>query len=291
MPTLMTEKRRLGRGLDALLGGSGERGNGVSAASETQLPLDLIANNPHQPRKDFDPEELSALKDSLATHGMLQPVVVRATNQGYQLIAGERRLRAAREVGWKEIPVRIVDFNDQQVFEAAMVENLQRSDLNPIEKAQGFQDYLNRYGVTQEEIAKKMGLDRSTISNLIRLLELPPSVQDAVRMGQISNGHARALLALEDPDRQASLCKEIITKGLTVRAVEMLVKPPKPESGGRRPSPAVAKTSHVQGLEEELRQKLATKVEIRLRTEDKGQMVLFFESNDDFERLLEILRQ
>ncbi len=286
----MTEKRRLGRGLDALLGGSGEQNNGASTATETQLPLEAIAHNPYQPRKDFDPGELSALKESLATHGMLQPVVVRATDRGYQLIAGERRLRAAREVGWKEIPVRIVDFNDQQVFEAAMVENLQRSDLNPIEKAQGFQDYLNRYGVTQEEIAKKMGLDRSTISNLIRLLELPPSVQDAVRTGQISNGHARALLALEDAERQASLCKEIIAKGLTVRAVEMLVKPPKPRPADRSSSPAVVKSSHVQALEEELRQKLATRVEIRLRSEDKGQMVLFFESNDDFERLLEILR-
>jgi ParB family chromosome partitioning protein len=287
----MSEKRRLGRGLDALLGGAAPPEPAEKPGGLAQVPLDEIEINPYQPRKDFDPEELAALKESLATHGLLQPVVVRQTGQGYQLIAGERRLRAAREVGWKDIPVRVVDFNDRQVFEAALVENIQRSDLNPIEKAQGFQQYVRQYNVTHEELAKKLGLDRSTVTNLLRLLELPPAVQDAVRLGQISNGHARALLALDDPERQAALCRDIIAKGLTVRAVEQLVK--QAQASGAEDEPRdrpPAKTSHVQSIEDELRQRFATRVEIHMRGPDRGQIVLDFQSNEDFERLLELLR-
>ena len=286
----MSEKRRLGRGLEALLGGTALAEPPESAAasgSTVQVPVAQIELNPHQPRKDFDPAELAALKQSLNTHGLLQPVVVRPTGSGYQLIAGERRLRAAKEVGWTEIPVRIVDFNEQQTFEAALVENIQRSDLNPIEKAQGFHDYLQQFQVTQEELAKKIGLDRSTISNLVRLLELPLDVQDAVRMGQVSNGHARALLSLDDPQKQSALCKEIVSKGLSVRAVEAMVKEPS-SSSARSDSakPAVAKTAHVQSIEDELRQALATKVEIKLHGEERGQIVITFQDNGEFERLL-----
>ncbi len=300
----MSEKRRLGRGLDALLGGAVESESNAKRQAHkvaqevaqrdgmAQVALDRIEANPYQPRKDFDPDEIDALKQSLDTHGLLQPVVVRPAGKGYQLVAGERRLRAAREAGWKEIAVRVIDLNDQQVFEAAMVENLQRADLNPIEKAQGFQQYVNQYGVTQDELAKRMGLDRSTVSNFIRLLELPPTVQDAVRTGQITNGHARALLAVDNPDRQTTLCKDIIAKGLSVRAVELLAKPAatEPEARNAQP-PAVEKTAHLLGIEDELRQKLATRVEIRLKTQDKGQIVLAFETNDDFERILEVLRR
>jgi ParB family chromosome partitioning protein len=289
----MTERRRLGKGLDALLGGGqvGTAAPEAHASPTAQVPLDQIETNPFQPRKDFDPEDLAQLKASLATHGLLQPVVVRPNGKGFQLIAGERRLRAAREAGWTEIPVRIVDFNDQQIFEAALIENLQRSDLNAIEKAQGFQEYMNRYQVTQEELARKIGFDRSTVSNLIRLLELPPDVQDAVRTGQISSGHARALLSLNDPDRQAALCKEVIAKGLSVRTVEMLVKQNKPEANGDAPKPAVEKTRHVQGIEDELRQLFGTRIEIRLKTAEQGQFVIDFTNNDDFERLLAHFRR
>ncbi|HMP61174.1 MAG TPA: ParB/RepB/Spo0J family partition protein, partial [Gemmatales bacterium] len=218
---MITEKRRLGRGLDALLGGissqtsSDAESAALAAPAPTTVPIDRITTCPFQPRRDFDADELAALKQSLATHGLLQPVLVRPVEDGYQLIAGERRLRAAREVGWTEIPVHVVDFNDQATFEAALVENLQRSDLNPIEKAQGFHDYLQRYQLTQEELARKIGLDRSTIANLIRLLELPATVQEAVRLGQVSGGHARALVTLDDPARQEGLCREIIAKGLS----------------------------------------------------------------------------
>jgi ParB family chromosome partitioning protein len=291
----MSEKRRLGRGLEALLGGTALAEPPellTSPGSTVQVPVAKIELNPHQPRKDFDADELAALKQSLSTHGLLQPVVVRQTGSGYQLIAGERRLRAAKEVGWTEIPVRVVDFNEQQTFEAALVENIQRSDLNPIEKAQGFHGYLQQFNVTQDELAKKIGLDRSTISNLVRLLELPTEVQDAVRTGRVSNGHARALLALDDPQKQSALCKEIISKGLSVRAVEAMVKEPKPESHRTEPTkPPAAKTAHVQGIEDELRQVLATKVEIKLHGEEHGQIVITFQDNGEFERLLAHLRR
>jgi ParB family chromosome partitioning protein len=220
----------------------------------------------------------------------LQPLVVRLRGDRYQLIAGERRLRAAQEAGLGEVPVRIVDFNDQEVLEAALVENIQRTDLNPLEKAQGFQDYLQRFGMTQEQLAGRLGLDRSTISNLVRLLDLPPEVQEAVRLGQISGGHARALLGVASAERQAALCRQVIAQGLSVRATEALVKDQRPpsEPGASRPAPE--KTRHVQSIEDELRAALATRVEIRLRAKDKGQIILTFDSNDDFERLLEVLR-
>ncbi|HQR05979.1 MAG TPA: ParB/RepB/Spo0J family partition protein [Gemmatales bacterium] len=290
----MTDKRRLGRGLDALLGGMAEpTSTAVAEPTGTQaLPLDRIHVNPNQPRKDFDEDDLTSLKESLRTHGLLQPILVRPKEDGYEIIAGERRFRAAKDAGWAEIPVHVVDFNDQKVFEAALIENLQRTDLNPIEKALGFQDYLQRYQVTQDELAKVVGLDRSTVANLIRLLELAPSVQDAVRHGQISAGHARALLPVEEPARQVTLMQEIIAKGLSVRQVEALIKVEEPSSTttSKPTSTAPVKTSHVQQIEDELKQRLTTKVAIRLKSHDKGQIVIGFENNDDFERILTALR-
>jgi len=290
----MTDKRRLGRGLDALLGGSSATtATAVASNSSTlTMALDRIHANPQQPRKDFDEDDLDSLKDSLRTHGLLQPILVRPCENGYQIIAGERRYRAAREVGWSEIPVHVVDFNDQKVFEAALVENLQRSDLNPIEKAHGFQDYLQRYQVTQDELAKVVGLDRSTVANMIRLLELAPTVQEAVRHGQISAGHARALLPVEDPARQTTLMQEIIAKGLSVRQVEALIKSEEPAvaTTAKSAESQPVKTAHVQQIEDELRQRLATKIAIRLRSHDKGQFVINFENQDDFERVVQALR-
>jgi ParB family chromosome partitioning protein len=286
------EKRRLGRGLDALLSGS-DNGHGATAVAgeSARVAVDQIDCNPYQPRKAFDDEELSALSESIRTVGILQPLVVRQIGERYQLIAGERRLRAAQSAGFNEVPVRVVDFNDQQVLEAALVENIQRTDLNPIEKAQGFNDYLQRFQMTHEELARRLGLDRSTLTNLVRLLELQPEVQSAVRVGQISASHARALLSVTDRARQVSMCREIIARGLSVHATESLVKEQKPEpAGGKEKEPAPEKTAHVQAIEDDLRHKLALRVEIRLRGKDRGQVILGFESNDDFERLLEVLR-
>jgi ParB family chromosome partitioning protein len=278
------DKRRLGRGLDALLGIPDS--DLSSWPSPDSVAIDRIQQNPYQPRKSFDAEELSSLGESIRHHGILQPLVVRAHGDNFQLIAGERRLRAAQAAGLTEVPVRVVDFNDQQVLEAALVENIQRADLNPIEKAQGFKDYLDRFQVTQEQLAQRLGLDRTTISNLINVLELPHEVQEAVRLGQITLGHAKVIKGV-DRGRQIPLCREIIARGHSVRATELLAKTQKPARPARS---TPAKTRHLQSIETELRQKLAVRVEIRLRKKDRGQIVLGFESNDDFERLLEVLR-
>jgi len=288
------DKPRLGRGIEALF-------NRDLAEAETTnatqlLPIEQIEQNPFQPRKAFDSDELGGLSESIKTHGVLQPLVVRMVGDRYQLIAGERRLRAARSVGKTEVPVVIVDFNDRQTLEAALAENIQRSDLNPIEKAQGFKEYLDRFGVTQEELAAKLGLDRTTISNLVGLLELAPEVQEAVRVKQITLGHAKVLKGIKDRDRQVALCREIITRGHSVHALEALIKQPPaaPSNGNGKEHVAKAapeKTAHVQAIEDELRKTLATRVEIRLREKDKGQILLGFESDDDFQRLIEVLQR
>jgi ParB family chromosome partitioning protein len=285
------EKRRLGRGLDALLG-LAEDGDTATATAQAQVPLGSIQHNPYQPRKTFDPEELAALSASVRTHGILQPLVVRLVGEQYQLVAGERRLRAAQEAGLVSVPVRVVDFNDQQVVEAALIENIQRTDLNPIEKAQGFKDYLERFGMNHEQLAKRLGLARSTITNLVNLLELAPEVQDAVRTNQITEGHAKLLKGIKDRTRQVALYKEIVAKGLSVKATDAYLHQSKGDKAPAEPrAPGEEKTAHVRALEDELRQKLATPVEIRVRGKDRGQIVLGFESNDDFMRLLEVLRK
>jgi len=302
-------KPRLGRGLNALLGDLGTASNGSPATTAevgpaSKLAIDRIHFNPYQPRKQFDPDELKALTDSVRTHGILQPLVVRPVAEGYQLIAGERRLRAAQAAGLTEVPVHVVALGDQQMFEAALVENIQRSDLNPIEKAQGFKDYLERFGLTQEQLGAKLGLDRTTISNLLGLLNLAEEVQNAVRNGQISMGHAKILKGIPEPDRQIALCRETIMKNYSVHALELIVKQQRLEAlaaaaAGAGPGAAaptgkrepVEKTAHVKGLEDELRQRLAVKVEIKVKAKDKGQIVIAFESNDDFERILEVLKK
>ncbi|MGH7173489.1 MAG: ParB/RepB/Spo0J family partition protein, partial [Gemmataceae bacterium] len=218
----MEKKSRLGRGLDALL--SGEGGGVATTGKQAQVPVEIIEQNPYQPRKTFDSDELAALCASIRTHGVLQPLVVRQVGERYQLVAGERRLRAAREAGLNSVPVNVVDFNDQQILEAALVENIQRSDLNPIEKAHGFKDYLTRYHMTHEQLAARLGLGRATITNLVALLELPAELQDAVRVGQLSTGHAKILKGITDPARQIAVSKEIIARGLSVHATEAYLK-------------------------------------------------------------------
>src|SRR5437764_375110 len=236
------EKRRLGRGLEALVGDGPRDGAAGKTPEPVRVAVDQIDHNPYQPRRSFDDEDLSSLSESIRMHGVLQPIVVRQVGDRFQIVAGERRLRAAQAAGHGDIPVRVVDFNDQQVLEAALVENIQRSDLNPIEKAQGFQDYLERFKMTHEDLTRRLGMDRSTVTNLVRLLELPPEVQSAVRVGQISAGHARALLAITDRDRQLSLCKDIIARGHSVRATEALVKEQKSEPTTATPKTAAEKT-------------------------------------------------
>ncbi len=295
------ERKRLGRGLDALISGNDE--TEVATLTENEVAVERIEHNPYQPRKTFDKEELATLSASVKTHGVLQPIVVRTMGDRFQLIAGERRLRAAQAAGLAKIPVRVVDFNDQEVLEAALVENIHRADLNPIEKAQGFREYLDRFQMNHEQLAQRLGLARSTITNLVNLLELTPEVQEGVRTNQISEAHAKLLKGVKSKERQIALFKQIVAMGLSVKATESLIREQKElpgddvDPGSREASSTSgsngleAKTNHVRGIEEELKQKLATAVEIRLRGKDRGQFVIRFESNDDFLRIVEALRK
>ncbi len=294
-------KPRLGRGLSALLKDPAGATDAVEAGKRVSLPVAQIEHNPYQPRKLFDEDEIAHLSESIRNHGVLQPLVVRQIGEQFQLIAGERRLRAAQKAGLAEVPVHVVNFNDQEVLEAALAENIQRSDLNPIEKAQGFKEYLDRFNVTQEQLAHRLGMDRTSVSNLVNLLNLPPEVQNAVRFDQISLGHAKILKGLADSAKQVALCKEVLMKGLSVKALEMLVKQQKAEAESpeveldaaapEQSGPPPEKTAHVQSLEDEIRRKLAVKFEIRVKGKDRGQIVIGFESNDDFERVMDALRR
>ena len=193
-------------------------------AAPPRLEIDQIASNPAQPRQDFNPDELQTLSESIRAHGLLQPVVVRRVKDRYELVAGERRLQAAKRAGWTDVPVNVIEADDRRTAELSIVENLHRKDLNPLEKAASFQRYLQQYACTQEELAGRLKLDRSTIANLIRLLELPQVVQDAIRQGKITQGHARALLPLGDEKEQVDFCQRIQKEGLNVRQTEELVQ-------------------------------------------------------------------
>jgi len=285
-------KRRLGRGLEALLGreeGGFEAGS-LDANELLQIAVDQIDPNPFQPRRQFNPEEIASLADSLRQHGMIQPILVRAVGERYQLIAGERRLRASIEARLHEVPARLMIIDDQHVFELAMVENLQREDLNAIDKASAFRQYLTSYGGTQEELAGRLGVDRSTISNLIRLLELPGEVLDAVRGTEITQGHARALLGLPDADSRLAACKMVITQHLSVRQTEALVisgaaTPSRPRIRKDRAHSLDARPPHLLDLEQRLLGCLGTPVLIRPKNLDRGQIIIDYQSREEFDRL------
>ena len=265
------------------------------AAGPLRIPIRQIRSNPFQPRQDFDEAELQALADSLRAHGLLQPVVVRRTAEGYQLVAGERRLRAAVKAGWSEVPVQIVEADDRQLAELAIVENLQRKDLNALEKAISFHRYIEEYGCTHEELASRLKLDRSTVTNFLRLLELPPAVQEALRQGRISQGHARALLPLGDEHEQIEFCQRIQREGLSVRQTEALVQEaiaaadaePLGLIGREAPPPRPRRltSEHIASLEQEFRAALGTKVKITHSARGRGKLTIFFTSHEEFDRL------
>ncbi|NBO91689.1 MAG: ParB/RepB/Spo0J family partition protein [Planctomycetia bacterium] len=285
------KKSRLGRGLEALLG---EEPPASSVRGEVAVAT--IEKSPFQPRKVFDDDEISSLSDSIRTHGILQPLVVRQVGDRYQLIAGERRLKAAEVAGLASVPVTIVDFNDQQSYEAALVENVQRTDLNPIEKALGFKEYLDRYSMTHEQLAQRLGLARPTITNLVGLLDLPEGIQKLIQSGQLTLGHAKVLKGITDLERQAILAREVVGKGLSVHALTALLQEtavPEKEKTARVDSGEASKTktAHVQGIEDDLKRRLGLKVEIKVKDKNRGQIVLAFETSDDFERVVKALRR
>lgn len=220
------QNRRLGRGLSALLGGSGpayEEHDGAVRSELREIAVVSIARSPFQPRKQFDPESLGELASSIKEHGVLQPLIVREVPTGFQLVAGERRWQAAQKAGLKTVPCRVVDVIDKVACEFALEENLKRKDLNDLEKAQAFRDYINQFECSIEELARSLSMSRSAVSNMLRLLELTEPVKQALHAGKISAGHARALLPLQGP-QQLELCGRIQAEGLSVRAVEAAVK-------------------------------------------------------------------
>lgn len=294
------QRRRLGRGLNALLGsGSFSATETKSENDQSQVHVDLIDRNPFQPRQEFAPDLLNELVDSIRQHGVLQPLLVRAVGEGYQLIAGERRLIAAKKAGLELVPCRVLDLNDQQVCEVSLEENLKRQDLNVLEKAIAFQDYLQRFQCPIEELGRRLSLDRSTVSNMLRLLELPETIKDLVRSSKLTAGHARALLSLQEAD-QLSVAEKIQAEHWSVRKTEEAVRAlqndgstipfPNGEQAGRKSKKAEL-SNHLLSLQDQMRDWLGTQVSIKLKGKEAGKIILEFGSNDDFERILGKLRR
>jgi len=263
----------------------------VTGLSLVEVPLDDVRPNPRQPRQVFDPDELAELAFSLREVGVLQPVVVRALPAGsevpYELVVGERRWRAAREAGLERIPALVRETSDEAMLRDALLENLHRAQLNPLEEAAAYSQLLEEFGCTQEELAERIGRSRPQVSNTIRLLRLPPLVQRRVAAGVLSAGHARALLALEDPLEQETLAQRIVAEGLSVRSVEEVVA----GVGGRprrRPSARLAVPDRVSDRAEQLAERLDTRVRVDLgRT--KGRLTIEFASVEDFDRIVAAL--
>ncbi len=279
--------RRLGRGLEGLIRAVNRHPLvelEATHAPVASVPIGLLDPNPNQPRQGMKPEELDHLKASIIEHGVLQPIIVRLHGDRYQVIAGERRFRAAQGAGLADVPVVVRDATDDEMLELALVENLQREDLDPIEKAMSFKAYLARSGKTQEIAATRLGLDRSTIANMIRLLDLPEEVKAMVRSGLVPMGHARAILSLDTARRQVEVAERVAREGLSVRQVERLVAGP--ASRGRKAEPR-AKGVHARDLEGRLREALGTKVSVEEGTvPGTGKVVIEFYSNEDLERIL-----
>lgn len=291
-----TEKtsRRLGRGLEALLGTAG----GLASSDEGALksiPIGQIGRNPFQPRREFNTDEMGELQESLRASGLLQPITVRRRpgKDGFELIAGERRLRAATKLGWKEIPAIIKEIDDKTVLTLALVENLQRTDLNPIEEGEGYHRLSHEFGLTQQQIAETVGKDRTTIANMLRLLQLPEAVRRLLQDGQLTMGHAKVLLGLDDPEMIATLAHEIVRDGLTVREIERRLREfvvPRTGKKAGRPRSADRLSPEVKRIENRLRRYLQTDVTLSVGKNDRGTLTVHFFSADDLERLLEVMR-
>ncbi len=274
-------KRGLGRGLGALLGPEPETSQDVSI----EIPVDRVRPNPRQPRKRFDPAALAELTESIRASGVIQPIVVRRTGDAYELIAGERRLRAAKQAGLERIPAVVREATNAQSLELALVENLLREDLNPIEAAEGYRQLLADFGWTQEQLGQRIGKDRSSIANALRLLKLPPPIQDDLRSGGLTMGHAMALLSLTSVDDQMKLRERILAHSWSVRTTEEDVQQRRvaPPASGRRRSAELA------ALEESLQRALMTRVRIA-GNERRGRIEITYATDDELERLGGVLR-
>lgn len=281
----MASQKGLGKGLGALLGDFSDEP--VQSSPYRLLPIYKVEPNPDQPRQEFDPEELQNLADSIAEHGVIQPLTVRETGSGYyQIIAGERRWRAARMANLMEIPAVVVEADDRKAMELALIENLQRQDLNPVEEALGYQSLMNDFGMTQEDTARRVGKSRPTVTNALRLLNLAPEVLEQVKSGALSAGHARAVLSVKDPKKQVQAAQKIAALGLSVRQAELLcknmTKEPKPEK------PATLAVDYVAECEKNLSKHLGRGVKI-VNGKRKGRFELEFYGQEDLQVLLDAL--
>lgn len=283
------QRRRLGRGLEALLGPSPTTAEASADGSLQQLPVEEIRPNPYQPRRAFDDEALEELAASLRSSGLLQPVVVRTAADGYELIAGERRLRAAGRLGWTEIGAVVRDVDDRTLLTLALVENLQRDQLSPVDEALGYQRLMDEFGVTQTELADLVGRSRPAVANALRLLKLPDDVQDLLHTGKLSTGHARALLLAQDFRQIPALARRAVDEGLSVRELEAAARgeraPARRPRQGRAPRKPDAE---VRRVEDALRRHLKTDVFLTRRGKG-GRLTLSFYSNDDLARLLALI--
>jgi len=284
-------KKGLGRGIGALIPIADEKPDIKGMAQPLRVPLAEITTNPHQPRKQFNEKRLQELAASIKEKGVLQPLLVCRIDGGYELIAGERRLRAAMKAGLDTVPVMFKDVDDRERQEIALIENIQREDLNPLEEARGYQSLIAQYHYTQEDVAQKVGKSRSAVTNALRLLKLDDTIKNDLLDNTISMGHARAYLALETAAQQKKLHSMVVKKGLSVRQTENYIKKIKIGSFGiKMPKKASVKNSaEFDHVREELRKRFATKIHVEGRA-DKGRVVIEFFSRDDFERIYDLLR-
>jgi ParB family chromosome partitioning protein len=275
------KRRALGRGLDALIPtGSPEvaTSSGVTDTALLRIPVDRVRPNPFQPRQQFDDTELEELASSIRANGLLQPIVVRAKGAEYELVAGERRLRAAQRAGLQEIPAIVRQVGDHEALELALIENLQRSDLNPIEEARAYERLRDEFGLTQEQIAARVGKHRSTIANALRLLRLPQDLQDELAAGRLTAGHARALLSVDSPEEQRRLAREFLRTGASVRDAERRAQPARKQ--------LQLPDANWRAVEDELRRLLDTKVRLLPRRDGTGKLEIEYFSLDQLNALL-----
>lgn len=273
-------KKGLGKGLGALLGTDEPVSSGVKEVRITD-----IEPNANQPRKSFDDEKLAALAESIKQHGVVQPLIVQQDGDSYRIVAGERRWRAARRAGLETVPVIVRDLSDRQVMEVALIENLQREDLNPIEEAEAYEKLISEYGMTQEEVASVVGKSRPAITNSIRLLSLDDEIKSRLISGEISSGHARALLSLDDKDLRRKAMQEIIEKSLSVRETERLIKvlsTPKKQKARKVPD------AEYQALEERFREVFGTKVRI-MNSKKSGKILIEYYSLEELDRIINLV--
>lgn len=282
-------KRRLGRGLEALLGPQ-TVAEARAEGSLLELPVGRVQPNRYQPRHVFDKAALTELAESMRAQGLLQPITVREARNGtYELIAGERRWRAAQQLEWAKIPAVVRDVDDRTLLTLALVENLQRDALSPIDEARGYQRLIEEFGASQGTVAELVSRHRTTVTNALRLLKLPPSVQELVHAGRLTTGHARALLSLADGARIEQVAKHVVERELSVREVEELVRGHVPGGKARSKRQAKPRDADVRRVEEALRQRLKTDVRVTTRGKSSGRLTIHFYSDDDLARVLEIV--